>query len=509
MAEEVVLRAEGVTKVFPGTVALSGVDFNTYAGKVNILVGENGAGKSTLMKIIAGAELPTKGTLTMDGRAVRFPTPIEAQAHGIGIIYQELDLCANMSVSDNMFLTREIAPRNVINFKKQKEIAAQILGRLEHRIDPDRKVGDLGVSAQQIVAIAKALVQNVKILIMDEPTSALTGNEVAILFRVIRELKSQGVAIIYISHRLEEVLQIGDYITVLRDGKVQAEERVERVDINWIIEKMVGKTLSAFLPRAEHEARKVILEVRSLSYPRPEGGMYVEDFSFQVHAGEIVGLYGLMGAGRSELLECLIGLHPEAGGQVTVDEQGVSQGMSVDERIALGLILVPEDRQAAGIVQSMTVANNMTLASLASYTRMGVLPRKAGAAEILKMLADLSIRVSSPEQLITALSGGNQQKVVVAKALLTRPKVLLMDEPTRGIDVNSKSEIFVIMNDLARGGIGILFASSELKEITALSDRVLVMARGRLTGDFRRGAYTEADLVNASAKDRAGNGSKI
>jgi erythritol transport system ATP-binding protein len=508
MADDVVLRVEGMTKVFPGTVALSDVDFNTYAGKVNTVVGENGAGKSTLMKIIAGAEQPTKGTLTMDGGPVRFPTPIEAQAHGIGIIYQELDLCPNMSVSDNMFLTREIAPRNVINFKKQKEIAAQILGRLEHRIDPDRKVGDLGVSAQQIVAIAKALVQKVKILIMDEPTSALTGNEVAILFRVIRELKSQGVAIIYVSHRLEEVLQIGDYITVLRDGKVQAEERVEKVDINWVIEKMIGKTLSAFLPRAEHEARKVILHVSSLSYPRLEGGMYVEDFSFQVHAGEIVGLYGLMGAGRSELLECIIGLHAEASGRIIVGEQSVSQGMSVDERIALGLILVPEDRQAAGIIQSMTVANNMTLASLASYTRIGVLPRKAGTTEIRRMLHDLSIRVSSPDQLITALSGGNQQKVVVARALLTRPKVLLMDEPTRGIDVNSKSEIFAIMNDLARGGIGILFASSELKEITALSDRVLVMARGRLTGDFRRGAYTEADLVSASARDRAGNGWK-
>ncbi len=509
MNEEVVLRAEAVTKVFPGTVALSDVDFNAYAGKVNILVGENGAGKSTLMKIIAGAEQPTKGTLSMDGRAVRFRTPIEAQAHGIGIIYQELDLCPNMSVSDNMFLTREIAPRSVINFKKQKEIAAQVLGRLEHRIDPDRKVGDLGVSSQQIVAIAKALVQNVKILIMDEPTSALTGNEVAILFRVIRELKSQGVAVIYISHRLEEVLQIGDHITVLRDGKVQAEELVGKVDINWIIEKMVGKSLSAFLPRAEHAARKVILQCQSISYPRPEGGDYVKDFSFLVHSGEIVGLYGLMGAGRSELLECLIGLHPESSGGILVEEERLSQGSSVDERIARGLILVPEDRQAAGIVQSMTVSNNMILASLASYTRMGVLPRKAGLAEILKMLRDLSIRVSSPDQLITALSGGNQQKVVVAKALLTRPKVLLMDEPTRGIDVNSKSEIFAIMNELAQSGIGILFASSELKEIMALSDRVLVMARGRLSGEFKRGAYTEADLVSASAaRDRAGNGAE-
>jgi erythritol transport system ATP-binding protein len=500
MSDEVALRAEGVTKIYPGTVALDEVSFNTYAGKVNTLVGENGAGKSTLMKIIAGAEQPTKGTLRMDGQAVQFRDPIEAQAHGIGIIHQEIDLCPNMSVADNIFLAREIAPRSVINFKKQKEIAAEILGRLEHRIDPDKKVGDLGVSAQQIVAIAKALVENVKILIMDEPTSALTADEVAILFRVIRELKSQGVAIIYISHRLEEVLQIGDYITVLRDGKVQAEARVNEVDINWIIEKMVGRTLSAFLPRSEHAASKVILEVRSLSYPRPEGGYYVEDLSFQIHSGEIVGLYGLMGAGRSELLECLIGLHPQANGEIVVEGERLSQSLAVDERIARGLILVPEDRQASGIVQSMTVANNMILASIRSYVRMGVLPRKVGVAEILRMVRELSIQVSSPEQLITALSGGNQQKVVVAKALLTKPKVLLMDEPTRGIDVNSKSEIFGIMNELARNGIGILFASSELKEIMALSDRVLVMARGRLSGQFTRGAYNEADLVGASAK---------
>jgi erythritol transport system ATP-binding protein len=506
MNDEVMLRAEGVTKIFPGTVALDEVSFNAYAGKVNILVGENGAGKSTLMKIIAGAEQPSKGTLWIGGQPVRFRDPIEAQGHGIGIIYQEIDLCANMSVADNIFLTREIAPRSVINFKKQREIAAGMLKRLEHSIDPDTKVGDLGVSDQQIVAIAKALLQNVKILIMDEPTSALTAPEVAILFRVIRELKSQGVAIIYISHRLEEVLQIGDYITVLRDGKVQAEARVDEVDITWIIEKMVGRTLSAFLPRSEHSARTMILQVHSLSYPRPEAGYYVQDFSFQMHSGEIVGLYGLMGAGRSELLECLIGLHPQATGQIVVGEESLSQSMTVDERIASGLILVPEDRQAAGIVQSMTVADNMTLASIRSYARIGVLPRKAGVRAILRMVRDLSIRVSTPDQPITALSGGNQQKVVVAKSLLTEPKVLLMDEPTRGIDVNSKSEIFTIMNELAKKGIGILFASSELKEIMALSDRVLVMARGRLSGEFTRGAYSEADLVGASAKDRIGVG---
>ncbi|MDA8425226.1 MAG: sugar ABC transporter ATP-binding protein [Treponema sp.] len=501
--DDVILRARGVTKVYPGTIALSGVDFEVHAGKVNILVGENGAGKSTLMKVIAGAERPTEGSLVMEGEEVRFHNPIEAQSRGIGIIYQEIDLCPNMSVADNIFLTREIAPRQVINFKKQKEVVRSLLERLEQKIDPDTPVGELGVSAQQIVAVAKALLQNVKVLIMDEPTSALTATEVAILFRVIRDLKSRGVAIVYISHRLEELMQIGDYITVLRDGKVQATSRIADIDIAWIIDKMVGRTLSSFIPREEHAVKREVLTVRRLDYPRPEGGHYVEQATFSVHAGEVVGLYGLMGAGRSELLECLIGLHPESSAEIEVEGESIPLSGSTDERIARGLVLVPEDRQAAGIVQSLSVSHNITLASVRSYAHLGVIPAKAGLGDVVAMIRDLSIRVSTPEQQVTALSGGNQQKVVIAKALLTKPKVLLMDEPTRGIDVNAKSEIFGIMNDLARDGMGILFASSELKEIMALSDRVLVMARGRMTGEFKRGAYTEADLVAASAKGRA------
>lgn len=503
MNEQVILRAEHVTKVYPGTIALDDVGFNAYAGKVNILVGENGAGKSTLMKIIAGAEMPTEGDLVLDGRTLQIRDPLDAQRHGIGIIYQEMDLCANMSVSDNIFLTQEIASRGIINFKQQKEKARELLARLEHSIDPDRLVGDLGVSSQQIVAIAKALLQNVKILIMDEPTSALTANEVTILFRVIRELKNQGVAIVYISHRLEEVMEIGDYITVLRDGKVQAEAKISEVDIDWIIEKMVGRALSAFLPSSEHKVTQGALEVRNLNFPRAEGGFYVRDLSFSVRSGEIVGLYGLMGAGRSELLECLMGLHAGAAGEIMVEGKQIKGSMTVDERIDAGLALVPEDRQAAGIVQAMTVGNNITLANIRDYARMGILPARAGLSDVIQMIRNLAIRVSSPTQLITALSGGNQQKVVVAKSLLTRPRVLLMDEPTRGIDVNAKAEIFGIMNDLAQEGIAILFASSELKEITANSDRVLVMARGELTGEFMRGSYTDADLVAASAKKRA------
>ncbi len=501
--EDVILRAEGITKVFPGTVALNRVDFHARAGSVNILVGENGAGKSTLMKIIAGVEQPSDGKLFLNGEEVSFRSPIDAAAMGIGIIYQEIDLCPNLSVADNIFLTREIAPNQVINFRKQRQIARDLLRRLEHDIDPDVKVGELGVSSQQIVAIAKALLQNVKVLIMDEPTSALSTEEVAVLFRVIRELKSNGVSIIYISHRLEELLQIGDYITVLRDGMVQAEERVSAIDVNWIVEKMVGRSLTEFLPREAHASQRPVLTVEHLRYPKPEGGFTVNDVSFTVHSGEIVGLYGLMGAGRTELFECLMGLHPEAVGDIVLEEQRIDATMTVDERINQGVVLVPEDRQAFGIVQSMSVAENITLASLARYARLGVLPGNAGDTDVQKAIKDLAIRVSVSSQLITALSGGNQQKVVLGKALLTAPKILLMDEPTRGIDVNAKTEIYSIMNELARSGMCIFFASSELKEITALSDRVLVLSRGKLAGEFIRGQYTESELVKASALDVA------
>ncbi len=499
--DEIIFRTEGVTKVYPGTIALNRVDFRVYAGSVNILVGENGAGKSTLMKIIAGAEQPTEGRLILNGEAVNLRSPIEAAQKGIGIIYQELDLCPNLSVAENIFLAREIASYSVVNARKQKEVARSILARLEHDIDPDKKVGELGVSSQQIVAIAKALRQNVRILIMDEPTSALSSEEVGTLFRVVRELKSQGVAIIYISHRLEELLQIGDYVTVLRDGMVQAEEMVASVDTNWIVEKMVGRSLTDFLPREGHQSKRAVLTVNNLQYSKPEGGYYLDGVSFTLSEGEIVGLYGLMGAGRTELLECLMGLHGESSGKIILEGESLDGSMSVDRRIGRGVVLVPEDRQASGIVQSMTVGDNLTLANLRSYGRMGWLRKDFGIDDIEETIRSLSIKVSTAKQQVTALSGGNQQKVVVGKALLTKPKILLMDEPTRGIDVNAKSEIFAIMNKLANQGIGILFASSELKEIVALSDRVLVMSRGRLTGEFSRGGYTERELVKASAKN--------
>jgi erythritol transport system ATP-binding protein len=494
----VILRAEAITKVFPGTVALKEVNFNTYRGKVNVLVGENGAGKSTLMKILAGVEEPTDGQLLMDGQVVRFRNPIEAAGHGIGIIYQELDLFPNLSITENIFMARELKKGIVLDRREQDQRTRQLLARLEHPMDPNTVVGDLRLGQQQIVAIARALAQNVRVLIMDEPTSALSQTEVAVLFKIIRELKESGVSIIYISHKLDELLQVGDYLTVLRDGKLQDEAPVSQVNISWIIEKMVGRNPAGFFARRAHEIGGELLRVENIALPRPGGGFYVDHVSFTLHTGEILGIYGLMGAGRSELFECLSGLHPEAGGEIFLSGKKVT-APQVEKRIQQGIVLIPEDRQQAGIVQTMSVSDNMILASLRRYTKRGVLSFSQAGRQVLQMIKDLSVKVSSPQQPITALSGGNQQKVVVGKGLLTEPKVFIMDEPTRGIDVGAKSDMFEIMNMLARQGYGVLFASSELKEVLAMADRILVMSKGKITGEMLSKEATEEALVAASA----------
>jgi len=492
---QIVLRAEQVTKAFPGAIALDHVDFDAFGGCVNILVGENGAGKSTLMKILAGAEQPTEGRLLLEGEPMRFATPSAAAARGIGIIYQELDLCPSMSVTENIFLGHERMRRGFIDRINQTKVARRIIGRLARDIDPDCTVGELSISEQQIVAIAKAIRHDVKVLIMDEPTSSLSSQEVLTLFGLIRDLKSQGVAIVYISHRLDELIEIGDHITVLRDGRIAARAEISDVDLPWILHRMLGET-SLDVPHHDNATQGApILTVNDLRCPHTDSGVALEGISFSVRRGEIVGLFGLMGAGRTELLECLMGLHPRATGTVMLGGKVLDARVTLDQRVACGMMLIPEDRQAAGIVQSMTVGENITLANLGRYQRLGWLPRAFGAMDVTKIMDDLAIKARSPAQMITTLSGGNQQKAVVGKALLTRPHVLLMDEPGRGIDVKAKAEVFTIMNRLAAEGMGILFVSSEMKEIVALADRTLVMSEGRITAEFARGTYDENDLV--------------
>jgi len=496
---DIILQAKHISKVFPGTVALDKVDFNVYRGKVNVLVGENGAGKSTLMKIMAGVQQATDGQLLLDGQEIHIRSVADAERHGIGIIHQELNLFPNLNVTENIFMAREIKKNGIIIDKAaQKEHTRQLMERLQQPIEPDDMVGDLRIGHQQIVEIAKAIAQEVRILIMDEPTSALSTSEVAVLFEVIRDLKKAGVAIIYISHKLDELLQIGDYVTVLRDGRLRAERPTSEINVAWIIEEMVGKSSTALFHGEDRAIGDEILRVENMTLPRVGGGYTLDHVSFSLRRGEILGIYGLMGAGRSELLESLSGLRPETTGKIWLEGQEVKKN-TVTDRIGLGLALIPEDRQREGLVQTMSVADNMLLASLKRYLTGFYLSGKKEAEHVDALIQELSLKVANPQQIITSLSGGNQQKVVVAKGLLTEPKVLLMDEPTRGIDVGAKAEIFEIISRLAAKGLGIILVSSELKEVLGMSDRILGMSKGRITGEFTKEEATEEALVAASA----------
>ncbi len=495
--DEILLQAKQVTKVYPGTVALKNVDFNIYRGKVNVLIGENGAGKTTLMKILAGVEQASSGQLLMDGKEIHVSSPRDANRHGIGIIYQELNLYPNLSVSENIFMSHELTRFGTIREKDQYAIARDLMRRLEQDIDPNTIVGDLRIGQQQIIEIAKALAQNVRILIMDEPTSALSNIEVEVLFRIIRELKTQDVAIVYISHKLDELLQIGDYFTVLRDGALVAETHAGAINLNWIVEKMVGRRADSLFKHSEHKIEQEILQVNDLTLPRVGGGYVVDHVSFSLRAGEVVGIYGLMGAGRTELLESLMGLNSEARGAIILNGRNIA-GLDIKSRIALGLSLVPEDRQLRGLIQKLSVSHNITLASLSRYLRMLALSSRLERASVRYEIDELRIKVANPDDLISSLSGGNQQKVVVGKSLLTNPKVLMLDEPTRGIDVAAKGEIFEIINQLALNGLGVLFVSSELKEVMAMADRVLVMWKGCITAELQKHEISQEAIAAAS-----------
>jgi erythritol transport system ATP-binding protein len=497
--DETILRAEGICKYYPGTVALNKVDFNVYRGRVNVLVGENGAGKSTLMKILAGVEYPSAGNIFLKEKELHLNSPTEAAGLGIGIIYQEMNLFPNMSVSENIFIAREKKKGGRIDHAAQDVFTADLLKKLKQDVDPKSLVSSLRIGQQQIVEIAKALAQEAEILIMDEPTSALSTGEVEVLFEIIDELKKHGVSIIYISHRLEELLQIGDYITVLRDGNLVTERSVSEIDLQWIVRQMVGGEASEIFSGAEHPIGELLLECRGLTLPREGGGFSVDDVSFELYAGEILGIYGLMGAGRSELLEILMGVHPYASGEIYLKGQKILSS-TISDRIRDGFALIPEDRQREGLVQTMSVSSNMTLASLFRFAVRGIhLRKKDEEQEVDRLIREMSLKSAGTAVLVSSLSGGNQQKVVIGKSLLTEPKILLMDEPTRGIDVAAKGEVFSIMNKLAGKGLGILFVTSEIMELRSISDRILVMSKGILTGNFPRKDASEEAIVEASA----------
>ena len=496
--QDVILRLEGVSKVYSGTVAVKHADFEVRRGAVNVLVGENGAGKSTLVKMIAGVEQPTAGRILLDGEPVALQNTADAMAHGIGMVFQELNLFGNLSVAENIFANREIMRRGRIDHAEQERQTAEVMERLQTAVDPRADVEDLMIGQQQLVEIAKAVARNARILIMDEPTSALSAPEVEILFRVIADLKSKGVAIVYISHRLEELIRIGDYITVLRDGRVTGNRPMADIDVHWIVRQMIGSDAKDFSTPGDRVFGSEALRAEDVSLPRMTGGYAVDHVSLSVRAGEIVGVYGLMGAGRSEFLECVMGRHPMASGQIFIEGQRVRE-KDVGGRIARGLALIPEDRQRDGLVQILSVAENLTMASLRKLTRYFHIRARAEAEEVRREVKELSIKVADPKLPVSSLSGGNQQKVVIGKALLTSPRVLLMDEPSRGIDIGAKADVFRIMRSLAAQGIGIVFVTSDLDEVMALSDRIAVMSHGRLTALLDRAEATEAAIVAASS----------
>jgi erythritol transport system ATP-binding protein len=495
-----VLVAEHISKSYGGVHALRDVTFAARRGRVNVLVGENGAGKSTLMKIVAGVESPTAGRILLNGSEVAFRSPRDAHQHGIGIIHQELSLFPNLSIAENIFAGAELTQRSgLVDFGRQRDRASAVLARLGQHLDPDVLVGRLPIGQQQLVEIARALNENVEILIMDEPTSALSNSEVDVLFDVMADLRRDNVTIIYISHKLEEFRRIGDHVTVLRDGAVVAEEEMANTDTAWIVEQMVGRNPDGLFTRSDAVAGEVLLQVSDLTAFGPSGPL-IDSISFQVRAGEVVGIYGLMGAGRTELMECLIGARPVSRGEIHMRATACVD-VTVPARLATGLALVPEDRQRDGVVQTMSVKDNVTLSTLSSLARRFVLSPNREKSVVDDQVGQLQIKVSSIDAPVTSLSGGNQQKVVISRALLTKPTVLLLDEPTRGIDVGAKAEISRIMSELARSGMGVLFVSSELAEVLAMSDRILVMAKGRITAEFKAGRVTDRDLVAASASD--------
>lgn len=505
---EICLKAENITKIYPGTVALDNVSFPVYKGKVNVLVGENGAGKSTLMKIIAGIEHKDKGRLLLSNEDGTFEelslsSTSDAKAKGIGIINQELSIFPNLNVYQNIYMTKEIKKKNgTLDDEAHRKGASEILKKLRHPIDVDNIVGNLRVGQQQIIEIAKnLLIKNLKILIMDEPTSSLSKQEVDVLFSLMRELTAAGISIIYISHRLEEIIEIGDYIEVLRDGKYVAEAAIKDIDINWIIKSMVGNdtNYSKWKRDIDWANQKNILEVKSLNLPKRGGGYLLKDINFELKKSEILGIYGLMGSGRSELFECLMGLRAEHTGELFIDGK-IIDIKDINSQIKNGLALVPEDRQSMGLVQCLDILKNFTLSSMNNYTSHGIIDKKKENEACDGQIADIGVKVARKSLPILSLSGGNQQKVVVGKCLLTNPEILLLDEPTRGIDIGAKNEMIDIIRKNANRGLSIIVVSSELNEIMAISDRIIVLSKGIKTAELSDAEITEEKLVLASYK---------
>lgn len=486
------LEMRDIEKSFGRSQVLDRVHFTLKAGTVHALMGENGAGKSTLMKILAGVYSKDAGDIRIDGRQVSINSPTDAQSLGVAMIHQELSYIPQMTVAENIFLGREPGKGMFINYSKLYEDTKKLLQSLQLKVKPKAKMADLKIGDQQLIEIAKAISMESKIIIMDEPTSALSDKEVEILFQVIASLKKQGKGIIYISHKMDEIFRISDEITVLRDGHYINSWKSSETDNNTLIKNMVGRELNEIYPKMEAKIGKSVLEVRDLSH-----GEHFRDISFELKEGEILGIAGLEGAGRTEVMNAIFGLMKIEAGEILLEGQNLKI-TNPEHAIRNGIAYVTNDRKRQGLVLQMSVGHNSSLASLKEFTKRFLLNSRMEKEQVNSQVKALRIKVNTPRQLVSSLSGGNQQKVVLSKWLMKTPRIFIMDEPTRGIDVGAKAEIYRLMCDYVAKGNSIIMISSELPELMGMSDRILVMSNGYLTGELNREEFDQEKIMGCA-----------
>jgi rhamnose transport system ATP-binding protein len=494
MTSRPVLRLSGIAKSFPGVKALQGVDLSLHAGQVTALIGENGAGKSTIVKVLTGIYQPDEGVIEMDGTPVTFATAQDAAAAGVTAIHQETVLFDDLTVAENIWLGH--APRNrwgLIDWKAMREGAARLLASIHATLNPDARLRDLGIASRHLVAIARALSIDARVVIMDEPTAALSHKEIQELYDLVETLKARGKAILFISHKFDEVFRIADRYTVFRDGALVGSGMMAEATEGALVQMMVGRSVDAIFPKRAHNIGAPVLTVAGYSHPTE-----FADIGFTLHQGEILGFYGLIGAGRSEVMQALFGITAPSKGAVRIDGQ-VRVIRSTAEAIAAGVVYVPEDRGRQGAVKGLPIFQNVTLPSLSNTSRSGFLRLAEEFALARQYTQRLDLRAASLDQDVGLLSGGNQQKVVIAKWLATRPRVIILDEPTKGIDIGSKAAVHGFMAELAAEGLAVIMVSSEIPEVLGMSDRVIVMREGRIVDEVAGEAMTPERLVRAAA----------
>lgn len=510
MASETILSMRNITKLFPGVKALDGVNFDVNRGEIHAICGENGAGKSTLIKVLCGVYPAGSfdGDINIENQSRQFSSTADAEKSGIVCIHQELELIPELSVGENIALGNYSTRGGLIQwnriYSEAQELLSQVgLGggkdKVGHEIDPHEKIYNLGIGQQQLVEIAKALSRNARILILDEPTAALTEKEVDILLEIIDGLRQKGITCIYISHRLEEVIRVADTVTVLRDGKTIGSRKVEEIGKDDIVSMMVGRELTNLFPRVKHSQGQLVLEVKNFSVqdPNVHGRTLIRNVNIKAYKGEILGIAGLMGAGRTELFSSIFGAFQAANtGTIYLNGTPIKISNTVDA-LKHGIFLVTEDRKRYGLVLGMDVKENTTLASLSKVSNLGYVSQNKEVHETIKYVTDLQTKTTSVEVPVRNLSGGNQQKVVLQKALMTKPAVLILDEPTRGIDVGAKYEIYKIMNELVERGVVVIMISSEMEEVLGMSDRIVVMSQGEVTDEFTHQDATQDKIMHA------------